>query len=316
MARHLSRGIFLLVVLLVVVPSAARAQESVRVTAREAAIRSRPDSRSPMLGRAVTGTLLRVVATENNWYLVVIPPHVRLVPTAPEQGYIDATMVRLVAAEDPRADAKPTPAVQKPGPPGAAKPAGAKPGPGLRWRLFGVATYEMFQASNSFEAVYDRASAPSFGGGLDLIAGHLFVQGEVTYLRRTGERVFVFEGDVFPLGIGQELKLTTLAVNGGYRFGKASSRVTPYLGAGVVVAFYNEEPSEAGGADEDTVSENGTGGQAFGGVEFRVSRWLSAAVEGRYRYIPGVLGDAGVSKEFGEDNLGGGSVAVKLVFGR
>lgn len=323
MARQIFRGIpllaLLIVSLLAVAPGAALAQEAVRVTAREAAIRTRPDSRSPMIGRAVAGTVLEVVAAEANWYLIVIPAHVRLVPTAPDRGYIDATMVTLLPAGDPRASGRPAPPPgsqpSRPGAP-AATGRGTKPGRALQWRLFGTVTYEMFQASNSFEAVYDRASAPSYGGGLDLISGHFFVQGEVTHLRRTGERVFVFEGDVFPLGIGQRLKLTTLGINGGYRFGRPSSRITPYLGAGVVVAFYNEEATAAGGLDDDTVSENGTGGQALGGVELRVSRWLSAAVEGRYRYIPGVLGEGGVSKEFGEDNLGGGSVAVKLVFGR
>ncbi len=322
MARQISRGVpllALLVVSLLAVAPGALAQEAVRVTAREAAIRTRPDPRSPMIGRAVTGTVLEVVAIEANWYLIVIPPHVRLVPTAPERGYIDATMVTRLPAGDPRASGRPAPqAGPAPSKPGAAAAPGrgAKPRRALQVRLFGTAAYEMFQASNSFEAVYGGASAPAFGGGLDLISGHFFVQGEVTYLRRTGERVFVFEGDVFPLGIGQRLRLTTLGINGGYRFGKPSSRITPYLGAGVVVAFYNEEATAAGGLDDDTVSENGTGGQALGGVEFRVARWVSVAVEGRYRYIPGVLGEAGVSKEFGEDNLGGGSVAVKLVFGR
>lgn len=317
MARLITRGVLLIVLALLVAPVAALAQELVRVTAREASIRTRPDARSPMIGRAVTGTVLQVVATENNWYLVIVPPHVRLVPTAPEQGYIDATLVALLPPGDPRAARRPPAAgAGEAGRQGAAAAKAARPGPGLRWRLFGVAADHWFRASESFEAVYDSASAPSFGGGLDLISGHLFVQGEVAYLQRTGERVFIFEDEVFPLGIAQKLKLTTLAINGGYRFGRPSSRMTPYLAAGVVVAFYNEEATGAGTLPDDDVSENATGGQALGGVEFRFARWMSAAVEGRYRYIPGILGDAGVSKEFNEDNLGGAAVAVKLVFGR
>ncbi len=316
MARHITRDVVLVALVLASVPTAALAQqEAVRVTAREAEIRTRPDARSPMIGRAVTGTVLQVVATERNWYLVVIPPHVRLVPTAPDQGYVEARLVTLLPPGDPRAAVKPpaTGATQ------AGKPAtekGAAAGPGLRWRAFGTFAYERFQASRSFEATYDSASAPSFGGGLELLAGrHLFVQGEYAYLQRTGERVFVFEDEVFPLGVGQKLKLSTIAINGGYRFGRPASAVTPYLGAGAVIAFYNERATgtTAGG---DDFSESGAGGQALGGVEFRISRWVGAAVEGRYRFIPGILGDDGVSKEFAEDNLGGGAVAVKLVFGR
>jgi len=318
MTRHITRGVVLVALVLAAVPAAALAQQQVvRVTAREAEIRTRPDARSPMIGRAVTGTVLQVVATERNWYLVVIPPHVRLVPTAPDQGYVDAKLVALLPPGDPRATVKPpaTGAAQA-GKPGAPAARGAAAGPGLRWRIFGTFAYERFQASRSFEAVYDSANAPSFGGGLELLAGrHLFVQGEFAYLQRTGERVFVFEDEVFPLGIGQKLKLSTIAVNGGYRFGGPASALTPYLGAGAVVAFYNERATGTTAGGED-FSESGFGGQALGGVEFRISRWVAAAVEGRYRYIPGILGDDGVSKEFSEDNLGGGAVAVKLVFGR
>ena len=316
MARHITRGVFLLVVALLAGQAPALAQqEAVRVTAREAAIRTRPDARSPMIGRAVTGTVLQVVATENDWYLVVVPPHARLVPTAPERGYIEAKAVTLLPPGDPRAVRPPAAGAGQAGRPGAAaKPA---PGPGMRWRVFGVATNEWFQASRSFEAVYNSTSAPAFGGGFDVLSGrHLFLQGEVVYLQRSGERVFVFEDEVFPLGIDQKLKLTTLAINGGYRFGRPASRITPYLGAGVVVAFYSERATGTTGGEDDSVSENGAGGQGLGGVEFRISRWVAAAVEGRYRYIPGIIGDAGVSREFSEDNLGGGSVAVKIVFGR
>lgn len=316
MARHFTRGALLLVLALAVPASVAAQPAAVRVTDREAPIRARPDTRSPMIGRAVAGAVLQVVAVEQSWYLVVIPPHVRLVPTAPDRGYVDGTMVAALAPDDPRSPAKPAAGAGQTGRPAgpATQARGAKPGPGLRWRLFGAATYERFQASRSFEAVYDSASAASFGGGLELLVGrHLFVQGEIALLRRTGERVFVFEDEVFPLGIEQKLKLTTLAVNGGYRFGRGVSRMTPYLGAGAVVAFYDERATTV---VDEAFSKTGVGGQVLGGVEFRIARWVSAALEGRYRYIPGVLGDGGVSAEFSEDNLGGGAVAVKLVFGR
>jgi opacity protein-like surface antigen len=309
MARQTARCGVLAIVLLTAA-TAAVAQEAVRVTAREAPIRTRPDDHSPMVGRAVAGTVLQVVATEQNWYLVVIPAHVRLVPTAPDQGYIDARAVTLLPPGDPRATGARPGTARKPG---AAPP--AAPGPGLRWRLFGSAAFEQFQAKESFDAVFGSPSAPVFGGGFDVLVGrHLFVQADAGFVRRTGERVFVFEGEVFPLGIDEKMQLTTIAINAGYRFGRGG-RVTPYVGGGGVAAFYREEATGTEGAGQE-FSKNGVGGQAIGGVEFRVSRWFSTAVEGRYRYLPGIIGDDGVSREFSEDNLGGAAVGIKLLIGR
>ncbi|HSK07930.1 MAG TPA: outer membrane beta-barrel protein [Vicinamibacterales bacterium] len=314
MARQTARLGALALAFLAACPLAALAQEAVRVTAREAEVRMRPEVESPLIGRAVTGTVLRVVATEKNWYQVVIPPNVRLVPTAPETGYIEIRTAVPLPKGDPRAEAAGTGAGARvqPGRPGAA--AKAPPRPPVRPRLFGSALYEQFQATRSFEAVFSSASAPVFGGGVDVRVGRFFIQGEGGYLQRTGERVFVFEGEAFPLGITEKMRMITLAVNAGYRFG-GGQRITPYLGAGVVPTFYREEAAGSGTSGE-TLSKTGFGAQGLGGVEFRISNWLATAVEGRYRYLPGILGDEGVSAEFSEDNLGGMAVGVKVLIGR
>jgi hypothetical protein len=54
----------------------------------------------------------------------------------------------------------------------------------------------------------------------------------------------------------------------------------------------------------------------LGGVEFRAHRWVGVSVDVHYTQVRGILGSAGISKEFGEDNLGGTAVRVKVLVGR
>ena len=66
---------------------------------------------------------------------------------------------------------------------------------------------------------------------------------------------------------------------------------------------------------EDT-SERFTSYHAVGGVEYAATRWLFVAGEVRYASVPDAVGAPGVAADFGESNLGGVSVAVKLLVGR
>lgn len=244
---------------------AATAQpKTVQVVGGQAEIRANPNPRGAVLLQAPDGTVLEVLSREFDWYKVTIPPSLRPRATSPAAGYIQVQRVKPVA--DPSTGL---------GKPGAATPAahraaqGGKAGTALRARLFGTVMYEQFAAANSFEALYGSAAAPLFGGGVDVSIGRwLFVQGDVTFLQRTGERAFVFNGEVFPLGIRQEMSLTPIGVTLGYRRAGAR-RVTPYAGGGVLMAFYSEE-SELG--DDANVSETALGWQGIAGAEFRLSR--------------------------------------------
>jgi hypothetical protein len=298
------------VVVLAGAAGAATAQpRTVQVIGGQGEIRANPNPRGTVLLEAPEGTVLEVLGREFDWYKVTIPPGLRPRTTSPATGYIQVQRVKPVA--DPAG--------------GAAKPGGAQPaaqraaqggtaGTPLRVRLFGTVMYETFAAADSFEALYGSASAPLFGGGVDVSIGKwLFVQADVTFVQRTGERVFVFNGEAFPLGIRQEMSLTPIGITLGYRRAGVT-RMTPYAGGGVLAAFYSEE-SELGDTDAN-VSETGWGWQGVAGVEFRLSRAFSAAVEGGYRSIPGILGEDGVSKEFGEKDLGGFTFGVKVMIGR
>jgi len=305
MSLRSTRLVALAFVLTLVGGAAADAQpRTVQVIGGAAEIRANPNPRGAVLLRAPDGTVLEVLGREFDWYRVAIPPGLRPSATSPTTGYVLVHRVKPLA--DPAAAGKP-PA----GKPGAA-PA-RQPAHPASVRLFGTVAYQRFSAVDSFEALYGSASAPVFGGGVDVsLAGRFFVQGEVTYLKRTGERAFVFNGEVFPLGIEQEMSLTPIGITFGYR-PAGRGRVTPYVGGGLLVAFYREQ-SELG--DDGDVRETAFGGQGIAGAEIRLARLFATAIEGGYRYIPGILGEDGISKEFGEKDLGGFTVGVKVLIGR
>ena len=55
---------------------------------------------------------------------------------------------------------------------------------------------------------------------------------------------------------------------------------------------------------------------AFGGVEFRVQKYIGLSVDAQYTHVPGILGAGGISKEVGETDLGGMAARFKVLIGR
>lgn len=88
----------------------------------------------------------------------------------------------------------------------------------------------------------------------------------------------------------------------------------PYVGAGVGFVKYAESSDFAGPGENS--DENFTSFHVTGGVEVPVWRWIGAAAEFNLRWVGDALGEAGLSKEFGEDDLGGPSFRVKITIGR
>jgi len=91
-------------------------------------------------------------------------------------------------------------------------------------------------------------------------------------------------------------------------------RLTPYLGAGYTTLHY-KETSEFAGAGENVTLRKG-GPHAVGGVEVKVLKWLGAAAEFGWSSIDHAIGTSGLSKEFGETNLGGTTLRAKITVGR
>ena len=195
---------------------------------------------------------------------------------------------------------------------GSARPALAQ-SLGLRGYLtFGVA---QLAATDTFEAVADTSQQPVFGGGIQVtnIWRGVFADLGVSQIQTIeGERVFVEDGEVFDLNIPLEVEMRPLDIAAGWRF--EFGRISPYVGAGVTLFRY-EESSE--GADPgENLEESGNGPLFLGGVDVAIVSWLHAGGEIRYRQVTGILGEGGVSAEFGEDNAGGLAAAVRISIGR
>lgn len=144
----------------------------------------------------------------------------------------------------------------------------------------------------------------------------LFMQVSASRLRETGERAFVdSRGEVFPLGIPLRVELTPIDVGVGWRFEQPgrTGRLVPYAGAGAGVVRY-EESSPFAQPGED-VAASKPSYHVFGGVEVGVTRWLGIAGDVRYRAVPGLLGDDGVSSVLGDNGLTGTSVSLRILVG-
>ena len=182
-------------------------------------------------------------------------------------------------------------------------------------RGFGEAGATVFSAKESFKAILGRPSGPVFGGGVELVVKkHLFVSVGASRFRRTGHRVFVFNGQVFNLDDPATITVTPLEFNAGYRF--RATGIVPYAGGGIGRYKYQETSPHSD--DSENVNTTTTGYQVLGGAEVPLGKWLAAAAEAQFASVPKALGNdsTGVSSLYDEHNLGGFTFRVKVVVGR
>lgn len=191
----------------------------------------------------------------------------------------------------------------------AIAPAGAQ---GLA--VFGTGGYFSMSAADSAKAVFDSSGGPTFGGGLSYgIGKHFYVEGAVREFSKEGERVFVKSaGDpVFKLGFPLKIRLLPIYGTVGYRFPLGKSAFVPYVGLGGGSTSYREESTVAGLTTTKTSSKGSFHGLL--GLEYGRGH-LRFAAEGLYTTVSGGIGADGVSKVYGEDDLGGFVAQAKLIF--
>jgi opacity protein-like surface antigen len=166
---------------------------------------------------------------------------------------------------------------------------------------------------NSAKAVFDGSkSGPTFGGSVRVVFKRaIFVAAGARTFSKTGERVYVTDpgGKVFPLGHPLELRIVPVMATAGYRF-RASKAFVPYLGVGGGLASVKEE-STVGGVTE-TESQSKAAAHVLGGLEYGKGT-LRFAAEVSWSTVPNAIGLGGVSKVYGEDDLGGLSAIAKIV---
>lgn len=187
---------------------------------------------------------------------------------------------------------------------------------------FGGAGITWPAASDSFEAVGLGKTATEFGGGARVTGLWRYLFAQVTAYRwsDTGERVFVDStGTRFPLGIPLHVEATYVDGSIGWKAPTVSPtgriRMWSYVGAGVGATRYSEESPFAG--EDDDLDETGVSYHVLAGVEVPIVNWLAVAMDARYRFVPGVLGEGGVSGVNEQDLLGGfqASAGLRVGFG-
>ena len=184
-------------------------------------------------------------------------------------------------------------------------------------RGFGDLGATAFSASDSFKAILGSASGIVFGGGGEVVfPQNFFVGVRASRFRESGQRVFVFEGEQFDLGIDTTVTVRPLEFTGGYRFVTPGARVIPYAGGGIGWHHYQETSTFATSSEE--VDDTFRGYHLLGGAEIRINRWLGAAGEVQWTTVPNAIGEdpSGVSTAFDETNLGGVTFRAKVVVGR
>jgi opacity protein-like surface antigen len=185
---------------------------------------------------------------------------------------------------------------------------------GLSFRPLLMFSEQQFAATETFDAIFGRAHDSFWGGGLNVTQdGRYYFEVTASRFEQTGQRAFVDNGQAYPLNIPLTASITPIEFSAGYRF-QSSKSIIPYVGGGIG-AYHYKESSQFSSADED-IDTTHAGLIVEAGLEFRVHRWIGVAADAHYTYIPGILGEAGVSKDFEEKSLGGIAARFRVIVGK
>jgi opacity protein-like surface antigen len=194
-----------------------------------------------------------------------------------------------------------------------------KPAPSRSVSIGGYATFGLisFTATESFDAILGTTSGPLFGGGarVGLPWGGLFADVGAWRFHAEGERAFIFDGEVIPLGTPVDVTVTPIEISGGWRFRiRSLPKLSPYVAGGLTAMKYRE--SSTGSTAAEDVDETFSGYHLLGGAEYKITKWLGVAGEASWTTVPDAIGESGVSAAFDETDLGGTTFRFKITIGR
>ncbi len=194
-----------------------------------------------------------------------------------------------------------------------------KPRPSRSVSIGGYAMFGLisFTAAESFDATLGTTSGPIFGGGARILLpwGGLFADVGAWRFHGEGERAFVFNDEVIPLGIPLDVTVTPIEISGGWRFRiRSLPKFSPYVAGGFTAMKYHES-SDFSDAAED-IDDTFGGYHLLGGAEYKITRWLGVAGEASWTTVPDAIGESGVSAAFNETDLGGTTFRFKITIGR
>ena len=189
----------------------------------------------------------------------------------------------------------------------------APPPPAFRARGYASGAYQWFLANDSFKAILGKSSGFFYGGGGQAIFRNIFVDVGWEQFKKTGSRVVVVDGEAFQLGIKDTITMQPFRVTGGYRV-RLSNGNTAYAGGGAGSMRFKEVSDFA--EPGDNTDESFASWNVVAGAEARAMKYLFFSVEFRYEGVPNAVGAPGVAGEFGEKDLGGFGIGVKVLVGR
>jgi opacity protein-like surface antigen len=182
---------------------------------------------------------------------------------------------------------------------------------------YGMIGTTTFTASESFDATLGESSGAIFGGGarVGLPFGGLFIDVGAWRFHGEGERVFVFDDEVIPLGIAADITTISTELSAGWQFRfRRAPRLTTYTAGGLTWLKY-QETSDFSTPAED-VDEIFSGYHLLGGAEYKITRSVGIAGEASWTTVPNAIGEGGVSAAFNETDLGGTTLRLKITIGR
>jgi hypothetical protein len=175
------------------------------------------------------------------------------------------------------------------------------------------AGYYQLAAEKSASAVFGSRGGPTFGGAVRYTVWRgVFVSAGVRTFSKDGERVFVASpaSPVQKLGFPLKVQLTPIVLEAGYRL-RDAHLVVPYAAVGVSISKYKEESEVAGEAFNEDRTKAGLVGAL--GVEVGRGHFRLGAEVG-YSSATDAVGIGGVSRVYGENDLGGLHAIGKAIF--
>lgn len=172
--------------------------------------------------------------------------------------------------------------------------------------------HDLTNSANSAKAVFDGVSGgPTGGAALQYGLGEsFFIRAGARYFQRNGERVFVASPGAEVFELGHPLKVRIIPAYGliGFRFLQGGS-LRPYVGIGGGVTSYDEESEVAGEIFSSTATK--PSGQAVLGLDYGRGT-VRFGGEVMYALVPDTIGFDGVSRLYGEDDIGGLTAVVRI----
>ena len=166
-------------------------------------------------------------------------------------------------------------------------------------------------AKDSTRALFGSSSGATFGGAVRYTVWRgAFVSAGLRTFSKDGERVFLLSpgGAIQKLGFPVSVELQPVLLMAGYRL-HDGQLIVPYAAIGAAITSYTETSTVAGESFDTDGSKTGFVGAA--GVEFGRGL-LRVGAEVGYSTVSGVVGLAGVSQIYGEDDIGGFHVVGKV----